>query len=307
MVERLKWLIRWVWSFCQENKSFCDHHGDLIIKFIFTKGSSSSLRLFLLAGLAIALMILDQRVTAITQIRAALSMPLAPLQYLVSWPIEMVDRVRDAVSTHDRLIKENLNLKAEQLRLRAQVQRLLAIELENNQLKALMQSSAEVQGNVLVARLLAVSTDPSVHQVVLDKGHKDHVFSGQPVLDANGVMGQVIEVDSLTSRVLLINDRHSGVPVQIARNGVRAIVVGDAYTGKLKLINVQHTADVRPGDVLITSGLGQNFPEGYPVGQVSSVIKDPGLQFATISVEPSAHLDRSRGVLLVWPGGRIHA
>jgi rod shape-determining protein MreC len=159
----------------------------------------------------------------------------------------------------------------------------------------------------LVAQLLAVATDPFVKQVVLDKGHKDKVFVGQPVLDAYGVMGQVIQVGPLTSRVLLISDSHSGVPVQVARNGVRAIAVGDAYTGKLRLMNVQHTVDIRPGDVLITSGLGQNYPEGYPVGQVTHVSKDPGLQFVTIAVEPAAHLDRSRGVLLVWPGNRVSA
>lgn len=253
------------------------------------------------ALLAITLMILDKRVEAISQVRAALSMPLTPLLYIVSWPIQMVDKIRDTMSTHDTLVKENLDLKAERLRLRAQVQRLLAIELENNQLKALTRSSSQIQGKVLVAQLLAVSSDPFMRQVVLDKGSRDAVYVGQPLLDANGVMGQVMQVGPLTSRVLLINDIHSGVPVQIVRNGVRAIAVGDAYSGKLRLVNVPQTADIINGDMLITSGLGQHYPEGYPVGKVTHVDKDPSLQFATISVEPLAHLDRSRGVLLIWP------
>lgn len=250
-------------------------------------------------------MILDQRVAALNQVRAALSMPLAPLQYLVSWPIQMFDKVRDTMSTHDALVKENLDLKATQLRLKAQVQRLLAIEIENNQLKTLMRSSAQLQGKILVAQLLAVATDPFTNQVVLDKGTRDSVYVGQPVLDANGVMGQIIQVGPLTSRVLLINDPHSGVPVQVARNGVRAIAVGDAYSGKLRLMHVQQTADVKSGDVLITSGLGEHFPEGYPVGKVLNVLKDPGLQFSIITVDPAAHLDRSRGVLLVWPPAKV--
>jgi rod shape-determining protein MreC len=254
-----------------------------------------------LALLAITLMILDKRVATISQVRAALSMPLAPLQYVVSWPIQMFDKVRDTMSTHDTLVKENLNLKADQLRLKAQVQRLLAIELENTQLKSLMRSSSQVQGKVLVAQLLAVSSDPFTNQVVLDKGSRDSVYVGQPVLDANGVMGQVIQVGPLTSRVLLINDSHSGVPVQVVRNGLRAIAVGDNYSGKLRLTHIQQTADIKVGDVLITSGLGEHYPEGYPVGQVKSVEKDPGLQFSFILIEPAAHLDRSRGVLLVWP------
>lgn len=251
--------------------------------------------------LAIALMVLDKRVAAISQVRAALSMPLAPLQYVVSWPIQMFDKIRDTVSTHDQLVNENLDLKAEQLRLRAQVQRLLAIELENSQLKSLMRSSAQVQGKILIAQLLAVATDPFVNQVVLNKGSHDNVYVGQPVLDANGVMGQVVQVGPITSRVMLINDAHSGVPVQVVRNGIRAVAVGDAYTGKLRLTNIIQTADIQTGDMLITSGLGENYPEGYPVGRVISVVKDPGLQFSTIMVEPAAHLDRSRGVLLVWP------
>lgn len=250
-------------------------------------------------------MVLDKHVAAITQIRAVLSVPLTSLQYAVSWPIELFDKLHDTISTHDSLVQENLDLKAEQLKLRAQVQRLLAIELENSQLKALMRSSTQLQGKVVVAQLLAVSADPFLKQVVLDKGSHDNVFVGQPVLDANGVMGQVIQVDPLTSRILLINDVHSGLSVQVARNGVRAIAVGDAYSGKLRLLNVPQTADIRSGDVLITSGLGEHFPEGYPVGQVTTVTRDPGLQFATIAVDAAAHLDRSRGVLLVWPANRV--
>lgn len=260
-----------------------------------------------LALLAITLMILDTRVATIGQVRAALSMPLAPLQYIVSWPIQMFDKIRDTVSTHDALVKENLNLKAEQLILRAQVQRLLALELENTQLKSLMRSSSQLQGKVLIAQLMAVSADPFTNQVVLDKGSRDNLFIGQPVLDAQGVMGQVIQVGPLTSRVLLINDTHSGIPIKVVRNGLRAIAVGDNYSGKLRLTNIQQTADIKIGDVLITSGLGEHFPEGYPVGQVISVVKDPGLQFSIITIEPAAHLDRSRGVLLVWPPKAIQS
>lgn len=263
--------------------------------------------MLLLAALAIILMCLDKRVDAFAQVRAALSMPLAPLQYLVSWPVQIIDNLGTTISTHDRLVKENLDLKAERLLLKAQMQRLLAIESENNQLKALMRSTTEVQGKVLIAQLLSIDTDPFVNQVTLDKGSHDGLFVGQPVLDANGVMGQLIQVGPLISRVLLINDPHSGVPVQVTRNGVRAIAVGDAYTGKLRLVNMPQTADIKTGDLLITSGLGQNYPEGYPLGQVVSVIKDPGLQFATITVEPSARLDRSRQVLLVWPNKTVKA
>lgn len=255
--------------------------------------------------LAVVLMVLDKRIASVQHVRAALSMPLAPLQYMVSWPMQLIDNVGNLLSTHDALVKENLDLKAQQLLLKAQVQRLLAIESENNQLKALMRSSAQVRGKVLIAQLLAVDSDPFVNQVVVDKGSSDGIFIGQPVLDASGVMGQVIHVGPLNSRVLLVNDTHSGVPVQNTRNGIRAVAVGDSYSGKMHLVNVPQTVDIQVGDVLVTSGLGEHYPEGYPVGEVVSVSKDPGLQFATIEVQPSAHLDRSRQVLLIWPAQKV--
>lgn len=256
-------------------------------------------------GLAILLMIVDQRGSSVQQLRAALSMPLSLMQYAVSWPVQIIDKMGNVVSTHDALVRENLNLKSDELLLKAQVQRLLAIESENNQLKALLRSSAQVRGKVLIAQLLAVDTDPFVNQVVLDKGARDGVFVGQPVLDANGVMGKIIQVGPVTSRVLLVNDTHSGVPVQNTRNGIRAIVVGDSYTGKLRLMNVPQTVDIKVGDMLITSGLGENYPAGYPVGQVISVVRDPGFQFSDIVVQPNAHPDRSRQVLLVWPNQKV--
>jgi rod shape-determining protein MreC len=252
-------------------------------------------------GLAILVMVLDQRMASMQQVRAILSMPLSFLQYAVSWPIQSVDKLGAMVSTHDTLVKENLNLKAELLLLKAQVQRLLAIESENNQLKALLRSSAQVRGKVLIAQLLAVNSDPFINQVILDRGTRDGVFIGQPVLDATGVMGKIIQVGPFTSRVLLITDTHSGVPVQNSRTGMRSILVGDSYLRKLRLVHAPQTADIRVGDVLLTSGLGEHYPAGYPVGQVASVVKDPGLQFAVIEVQPSAHLEVSRQVLLVWP------
>lgn len=259
------------------------------------------MRLLVWMAISIALMMFDNRTTMVDQVRTALSIPLTPLQYLVSTPIKWVDKLREMVSSRDALVKENLDLKAEQLLLKAQVQRLLAIESENTQLKALFRSSARIKGKMLVTQLLAVDTEPFVAQMVVDRGSRDGVFIGQPVLDANGVMGQVIQVTPMTSRVLLVNDPHSGVPVQNARNGIRAIAVGDNNTGKMRLVNIPKTVDIQQGDMLVTSGLGERYPEGYPVGQVISVTKDPGLQFATIIVEPSAHLDQSREVLLIWP------
>ncbi len=250
-------------------------------------------------------MIFDTRGSSIPQIRHTLTVALTPVQYMVSMPVQWTGKIAKIVTTQDALIKENHELRSRELLLKSQVQRLLAVESENSQLKALMRSSAQVQGKVLIAQLMAIDSDPFVHQVIVDKGSRDNVFVGQPVLDANGVMGKVIQVGLLTSRVLLVNDPHSGVPAQIARNGLRAIAMGDNFTGKLRLVNIPLTSDVRKNDVIVTSGLGEHFPEGYPLGVVTDVSKDPSLQFAVITVEPSAELDRAREVLLVWPNKRL--
>jgi len=244
---------------------------------------------------------MDKRIAAVSEVRAILSLSLAPLQYVVSWPIQFIDTINHVVSSHDELIKENLALKAQTLLLQSEVQRLRSIESQNNQLMSLVNSSTKAKGKILIAQLLAVDTDPFIKQMTLDKGSSSGVFVGQPVLDAYGVMGQVIQTSAFTSRVLLLNDSHSGIPAQLTRNGIRAIAVGDNYSGKLRLINVAQTQDVKVGDMVVTSGLGEHYPEGYPIGHVTAVVKDPGLQFLTITLEPEAHLDRGREVLLVWP------
>jgi rod shape-determining protein MreC len=245
-------------------------------------------------------MVMDKRMESFASIRAALSLPVAPLHYLIHWPGKVIANIKVTLSTHDDLVQENLHLKTEQLLLRSQLQRLLAIESENNYLKSLLRSSKQIKGKTLIAEILSVASEPFVHHVVLNKGSRDKVYVGQPVLDANGVMGQVVEVGPLTSRVLLINDPHSGISVQNARNGLRAIAVGDTYNGKLRLSFVAKTADIRKDDIYMTSGLSERYPEGYPVGRVESVDNDPTQQFALVELMPSAHLASSRQVLLVW-------
>lgn len=248
-------------------------------------------------------MVMDKRLETFASIRAAMSLPLAPLQYIVSWPTTFIDSIKSAISTHDDLVNENLSLKAEQLLLRSQLQRLIAVETENNYLKALFQSSKQVKGKTLIAELLAVDFEPFVNQVLLNKGSRDGVYVGQPVLDATGVMGQVVSVGAITSRVLLVNDPRSGVAVQNVRTGMRAVATGDSYSAKLRLMYVPNTSDIRVGDIFLTSGLGDRYPEGYPVGKVTAVDKDPAKQFADVHIQPSANLDSSRQVLLIWNQG----
>lgn len=238
--------------------------------------------------------------TAFSSIKAWLSLPVAPIQFIVNLPAQWIGDVRTVINTHDNLISENLRLRSDQLLLQSRLQRLIAIESENNYLKSLMQSAQKIKTKTLIAELLAVDSEPFMNQVILDKGARNNVYMGQPVLDASGVMGQVVQVGPITSRVLLVSDPHSGIAVQDVRTGTRAVAVGEGYSGKLRLLYVSKTADIQPGDIFMTSGLGDHYPEGYPVGKVINVNSNPTAQFKEVMLEPSAHLDNSRQVLLIW-------
>jgi rod shape-determining protein MreC len=151
-----------------------------------------------------------------------------------------------------------------------------------------------------VAEILGVDLNPYRQQVVIDKGSTSGVYVGQPVLDANAVMGQVVRVDPLTATVLLITDEDHSLPVRVSRNGLRALASGTGVIDRLELPHLTNNADVQVGDQLFTSGLGGRFPAGYPVARVVEVRIEPGKPFATVIAEPNAGLDRAREVLLVW-------
>lgn len=230
-----------------------------------------------------------------------LSVVVAPLQFLVDRPVQFIRWVETNFTSQQNLLMENAQLRARQLLLFAKLQKVAALESENNQLRALLRSATAIHEKVTVAQLLAVDLAPYTQQIIIDKGEKDGVYIGQPVLDAYGVMGQIIAVGPLNSRVLLITDPRSAVPVQDSRNGNRAIAAGLGFDGVLELINVPVTTDFRKGDFLVTSGLGGNYPPGYPVGVISKVSLSPGDKFAEISITPAAHVNQSRQILLVWP------
>jgi rod shape-determining protein MreC len=268
---------------------------------LFPKNSWLGLRTFIFVCLAVACMMGDDRWQSFIKIRSVLSVVITPVQYLVNMPIEFSAWLDDYLTMQHNLLKENDELRANQLLLEAKVQRFIALEKENARLRGLLSSAAHVDGQVLVAQILAVNANPFDQQVVLDKGKRHGVYIGQPVLDASGVVGQVIAVGLFTSRVLLITSSRSAVPIQDIRSGIRAVAIGDGYSGNLHLMYVPDTVDIRVGDLLMTSGLGLKFSAGYPVGIVTDVTYPTDQSFAKIIVTPNAELNRSRQVLLIWP------
>lgn len=224
----------------------------------------------------------------------------APVQYIVNKPINSTESFISLIRDHSSLSHQNQELSEENNLLRSNMQRLIALKHENQELKKLLETSAKLNNQVAQAQILAVSSEPYLHQVVIDLGSTHGVYQGQPVVDAHGIYGQVIEVGMISSRVMLVNDEQSQVPVEDARNGVRAIAVGSP-DGILKLKDVPETADVKQGDLFISSGLGQCYPYGYPVGTASMIEQSSNNGFLNITLVPSARLNQGRLVLVVWP------
>lgn len=226
-----------------------------------------------------------------------------PVYWIADLPSRLGDWSETHVQSRSQLLEENARLRRENLVLQGRSHQMSSLQAENVRLRALLNSSALLRDDVLVAELIGVSPDPMRHQLVLNKGEQDGVFVGQPLIDADGLLGQIVEVSSISSRAMLITDATHSIPVQVNRNGVRAIAEGTGVLGMLEVHHVAATTDIREGDLLVTSGLGGRFPVGYPVAVVSEVERDPGQPFARILARPSAALDRSRHVLLVFTAG----
>lgn len=249
---------------------------------------------------------LDSHSQLFKPVRSSLAYVLYPLHQISSAPSVFVDWFGDSAKSRQQLERENAELSARNLILGQKIQRLISLKTENNELRELLGASDGIGERVIVAELTAVDPDPFSQQIVINKGSEDSVFIGQPVLDSRGLMGQVIDVLPYSSRVLLIADSNHAIPVQVDRNGVRAIAVGSGQLNELNLVYVPDTADIKEGDLLISSGLGGRYPRGYPVAKVAKVDHFPGKAFAVVKAEPSAQLDRSRHMLLVFSEDSSH-
>jgi rod shape-determining protein MreC len=247
-------------------------------------------------------MVMDHKYKSLESLRAGLSVIVYPIQLSIELPGAISDWFSESLSSRRTLQEENDSLRTQQLMQEIQLQKLAALEAENIRLRELLDSSFKVGEKVLIAELLSVNLDPYKHQVVINKGEASDVYPGQPLLDARGVMGQVVHAGPYTSTAMLITDTSHAIPIQVNRNGLRSIALGSGTINRLELPYIPNNADIQPGDLLITSGLGGRFPPGYPVAEVSAVQHDPGHAFSRVVATPLAELNRSREVLLVWPG-----
>ena len=270
------------------------------MKPIFGRGPSLQLRLFLAVIISIAAIVADSRFGVFTHVRVYLSSLVSPLQYIANAPGTLLDTMSTQVQTRADLIEQTKQQEQQLFTLRSRLLKMDQLEHENQRLRELLGSPVHKESRKMVAELLSVDSDPFSHQVLINKGALDGVYNGQPVINDQGVVGQVLHVGSTTSRVLLITDSSHGIPVRVLRNDLRAIASGSGELDKLELRNLPRNTDVQVGDLLVTSGLGGRFPEGYPVATVTRSDYVEGKPFAQIEAKPLVALDRLRYLLLLW-------
>lgn len=267
---------------------------------LFQHSTATALKLIVLTAVSLGVMHIDHRYQHLQHLRAALAQLLYPVQVVVHLPTELLSLGSRNLRSHQQLVDQNLAISGENLLLRARLQRLEVLEDENARLRALLGASPKTGSRVLVAELLSVDLDPYRQQVIIDKGSRDDVYQGQPLIDAFGVMGQVQHVSYGSSTAILISDPSHSVPVQLSRTGLRTIARGTGKADVIELLFVPSNADIQAGDTVATSGLGGRFPPDYPVATISAVERPLGESFAQVLATPTAELDRSRQVLLVW-------
>ncbi|EKO3378876.1 rod shape-determining protein MreC [Vibrio fluvialis] len=271
------------------------------MKPIFGRGPSLQLRLFFAVVLSASLMLADSRLGAFSHVRFLLNSLVAPIQYAADLPRSMFDGFYENFNSRQQLMESNRALKRDVLTLKSDLILLDQYREENQRLRKLLGSSFVRDEKKVVTEVMAVDTSPYRHQVVIDKGRVDGVYEGQPVINEKGIVGQVTFVAAHNSRVLLLIDPNNAIPVQNIRNDIRVIASGNGQTDEIQLEHIATSTDIEVGDLLVTSGLGGVYPEGYPVAYVSEVDKDTRREFASIKAKPVVDFDRLRYLLLIWP------
>ena len=264
-------------------------------------------RVLILLFASILLMVLDHRQNHLDAVRKAVGAAVYPIQLVVDAPFRLWEWVRESTKSRDEMQQELNHLRNERLFTRAELQQLNALKAENARLRDLLEARARVRDEIRVAKIMAVDANPYRHNIVIDIGAREGAYDGQAIIDAVGVIGQVIATGLTTSQAMLISDPSHSLPVEVNRNGLRTIANGTGEFGRLDLPFVTNNADIQPGDLLVTSGLGGAFPAGYPVAVVATVNRIPQDPFADVTATPTAALDQVREVMLIWSSAETQA
>ena len=265
----------------------------------FSAEAAMTARLMLYSLLAIVLMAMDHRGQYVPRLRTLANHVVEPIYHVVEWPVEALRGIFSFFQGTSSLLRENEGLQRRLLAQQAELQQAESLREENARLRELLGGTSALRHEFQFAEMIAVDLDPFAHKVVIDRGEDRGVTPGQAVIDGQGVMGQVEDVQRHFATVRLISDPNHALPVQINRTGLRTVAFGTGDTARLNLPSVPLEADVREGDLVVTSGLGDRFPGGYPVAVVERVNRSEGQTFAAVAARPLAALDRGKEVLLI--------
>lgn len=268
------------------------------------RAPSQVTRLVVFAALSGGLMVLDHRGQQLEAVRAALSTAAYPIQLLAAVPARVGDAISDFFTGERTLRAEIDTLRAERQAMLARLQTLESLEAENDRLRGRLGAAERVADKALAADLLEISHEPYSRKIIVARGAKNGVYVGQPVIDEYGIMGQVTQVAPEIARVTLITDPGHAIPALVNRSGLRVMVFGTGSADTLKVPYLSARADIREGDLIVSSGMGGTFPPGYPVARVEKIANDPDESFLAIVVRPVAQLDHSKQATLIWPGNK---
>ena len=261
----------------------------------------ATVRVMVVVALSLAMMLIDHRTQQLEKFRNILQTVVYPVMFISTIPREMIRGVTGSMEMSSNLQTDNESLRQENLLLHSRLEKLHSLEADNRRLKRLLGQSEQIAEHVLLAELVEVSLEPYTQKISLNKGSSDDVYVGQPVINGDGVIGQVVHTSQFQSTVTLLTDPGSAIPVMVMRNGLRGVLFGTGVRNKLAMPYLTADADIRVGDLLISSGMGGRFPTGYPVATVTGVRQDPSDEFLTINTLPVTQLDHGREVLLIWP------
>ena len=252
------------------------------------------------------MMTVDHHFNHLRKVRQTISVAMYPIEYLAGLPSKVYSWSTESFSARNKLLRDNAGLRAEQIRLELQLQKLATLEQENQRLREMLSSVKYFDDErVLVSELLSVDLDPYRQRIVINKGTRDDVYDGQPLLGAKGIIGQIDKTGPFSSVAILVTDPNHALLGVVARSGQRSLVVGTGNIQKLELLHLTSTADIQIGDLVITSGLDGRYPSDYPIAEITSIQQVSGDAFVKVEAKPLVDLNSIREVLLVWSGNTI--
>jgi rod shape-determining protein MreC len=265
----------------------------------FNRGPAPLVRLAFFASLSLALLVLDARFRYTEGLRGALALAVYPLQIIATMPAALGERISGYFASQTQLREENAELRAKLLSASQAAQKFESAQAEAGQLRRLIGAAERLPLKSMPAEILYNGRDPYSRKVVLDKGSQNGVRAGSPVLDESGVVGQVTRVYALAAEVTLLTDKDQAIPVQVVRNGLRAVAFGAGASGMLELRFMASNAEIQNNDRLVTSGIDGTYPPGIPVATVARIERDAAYAFARIVCQPAAGVERGRYVLVL--------